>query len=90
VFNAFWALLKVFLDDRTKQKIRFVSQEELPGALGISAERLPTFLGGTSPLVFDGDVSQYVSVREGPMGHLPKEVLAASRAHLDALPAPKE
>lgn len=78
----------MFLDERTKAKIRFVSQEELAVELGLPAERIPTFVGGTSPFVFAGDVSSYVTVKEGPMAHLPPEQLAASRAHLDALPAP--
>jgi hypothetical protein len=78
----------VFLDERTKSKIRFVSQEELAVELGLPSERVPTFLGGTSPFVFAGDVSSYSTVKEGPMAHLPPEHLAATRAHLDALPPP--
>jgi hypothetical protein len=86
IFSAFWALVKVFLDERTSQKVLFCKQEEIPAKLGISLAALPPFLGGTSAYVFDpahvlgsdgaGKDSQYLSVTRGPMAHLPAEVLS--------------
>jgi hypothetical protein len=85
VFNAFWALVKVFLDERTSQKVLFCKQAEIPGKLGIPLEQLPPFLGGSSAYVFEpehvlgsdgeGKGSQYLSVAKGPMSHLPADTL---------------
>ena len=85
VFNAFWALVKVFLDERTSQKILFCKQAEIPGKLNIPLEQLPPFLGGSSSYAFEpehvlgsdgaGAGSQYLSVAKGPMTHLPAETL---------------
>ena len=88
VFNAFWQLLKVFLDERTKQKIRFVSVEDLSKELALTRATLPAFLGGEHPYVFDGDVGGYLTVKEGPMAHLPREALVAGKAQIDATPIP--
>jgi hypothetical protein len=85
IFSAFWALVKVFLDERTSKKILFCSQAEIPAKLGVTLDQLPPFLGGTSTYTFDpahvlgtdgqGLNSHYMSVTKGPMSHLPKETL---------------
>jgi pimeloyl-ACP methyl ester carboxylesterase len=85
VFNAFWALVKVFLDARTSEKVLFCKQEEIPAKLGLPLEQLPPFLGGTSSYVYDpahvlgsdgaGKDSTYLSVTAGPMAHLPADTL---------------
>ena len=76
VFNAFWALVKVFLDERTSQKVVFCKQEEIPEKTGISLENLPPFLGGSSSYVFSPEhVADWVSVVKGPMPHLPRDLL---------------
>ena len=48
VFSALYAIIKGFLDERTRSKVRIIGSNYQPVLLeNISAENLPAFLGGT-------------------------------------------
>ena len=48
VFSALYAIIKGFLDERTRSKVRIIGSNYRPILLeNIDAENLPEFLGGT-------------------------------------------
>jgi hypothetical protein len=77
VFNAFWSVVKVFMDERTASKVLFCKQQEIPAKLDVDPSCIPTFLGGTDSFVFKGaeDVLTWESVVKGPMSHRSAEEL---------------